>query len=142
MDTGTDSTQSVVFNSTDISIAENDNRQLTHSERLLKQLERPLDTITQAVDLNNGAVKLFVEGHVTTDQLMRFSLGLARRADELAEKIFNTDMSTKKMPERKQMVYTAIQPIALENRKRAIDLKLAQEQKDKPQTPRDIVKPR
>jgi hypothetical protein len=78
--------------------------------------------------------------------LAKFSLGLARRADELADKIFHTDMSSKKMPERKTLGYSAMQTLAAENRKRAIDLTLAKERMavgaGSAPSPRDIVKPR
>ncbi len=98
MDTGFDSKQGVIYNAIDIMNSETEKRQPTPAELLFKKLEKPLDTVAQATDVNNGAVKLFIEGHLTVDQLTKFSLGLARRADELADKIFHTDMSTKKCP--------------------------------------------
>ena len=114
-------------------------RKRTPAELLLQQLELPLDTVSKGAELNNGAMKLFVEGQLTNDQLAKFSLDLARRADELADKILHTDMRKNTMPETKQMGYSAMQTLAQENRNRAMILTLERQRRQPPQTPQDVV---
>jgi hypothetical protein len=110
---------------------EREQRQLTPSEQLFQRLETPVNSIGQVSEMNNEAVKLFTEGHLNAEQLVKFSLGLAKEADSYSKKILKTDMKNNSMPENKQIAYSAMLTIAQENRKRAIDLTLAQ-QKPKP----------
>jgi hypothetical protein len=111
---------------------ENDKKQLTLSEQLFQRLEIPLSTIYQATGLNNDAVRLFAEGQLSADQLTKFSVSLAREADNLAGKILKTDSNDNPMPENKQLAYSSLRAIGHENRKRAVDLVLTQLQKKQP----------
>jgi hypothetical protein len=110
---------------------EREQRQLTPSEQLFQRLETPVNSIGQVDEMNNEAVKLFTEGQLNAEQLVKFSLGLAKEADSYSKKILKTDMRNNSMPENKQIAYSAMLTIAQENRKRAIELTLAQ-QKPKP----------
>jgi hypothetical protein len=61
------------YNPIEIPSMDNEKRQLTPSEILFQQLENPLDTTVQASELNNGAVRLFIEGQLVNQILPGFS---------------------------------------------------------------------
>jgi hypothetical protein len=86
-----------------------------------------LKSLGQGAELNNDAVALFTEGQLTVDQLMKFSVGLARKADGYAGEILKVDMRHNTMPENKKFAYSNMLTLAQENRRRAIDLALAQQ---------------
>ena len=113
----------------------------TPAEELFQRLERPLRNIDVASELNNDAVALFAEGKLSLEQLTKFSMGLARQADALAQRIYKTDVSAKDypMPETKQLAYSSMQALAQENRNRALILTLEHQRRQPPHTPRDIV---
>jgi hypothetical protein len=118
---------------------ETDKPKLTPAEELFQRLERPLRNINIASELNNDAVALFTEGKLTTDQLTKFSMGLARQADALAQRIYKTDIKENPMPETKQLAYSTMQALAQENRNRATILTLERQRRQPAQTPRDVV---
>ena len=115
---------------------ENEKRQLTPAEQLMQRLESPLSKTSQASEINNDAVRLFIEGKLTPDQLTKVSIGLAKAADELAAVIYVRDMSNNKMPETKLMAYSSMQSLAQENRNRAVTLTLERQRNLPPQIPR------
>jgi hypothetical protein len=61
-----------------------DQDQLPTAVELFDWLERPLGNVDQARKMNNNAVELFTNGEMSTEQLVQFSVGLAKRADTMA----------------------------------------------------------
>ena len=111
---------------------ENDKQKLSPAERLQQELKDPLISSEQARNLNNATVALFVEGKLTADQCAKASLDLARAADEYSNKVFATDVSTKKMPETKWMGFSSLQAVAQESRQRALTLTLEKQRQAQP----------
>src|SRR4051794_9652389 len=103
---------------------EDGKKQPTPAEQLMQQLEKPLGNINRATELNNDAVRLFTEGQLTIDQLVKVSVGLAKGADNLADKILRTDPSKSQFPDTKLTAYSSMQTLGQENRNRAITLTL------------------
>ena len=101
---------------------EDGNKQPTPAEQLMQQLEKPLGNINRATELNNDVMRLFTEGKLTVDQLIEASVGLAKGADNLADKILRTDPSKSQFPDTKSMAFSSMQTLAQENRNRAITL--------------------
>jgi hypothetical protein len=103
-------------------------RQLPPGEKLLYQVEQSVTSVSDAQTLNNEAVRLFTEGKLTIDQLIKFSVALARSADAYSAVIRETDVNHTKKAENKQLSHALITDIAQENRRRAIDLTLSRQQ--------------
>src|SRR5512135_8 len=113
---------------------EQEPREPSPKEQFFQQLERPLRNINTAAEVNNRAVRLFVEEQLSANELAQASLTIAHGADKLAQKIFYTDFGHQIALGQKQLAYPTALNLAQENRRRAIELTLAQQAKQPHQT--------
>jgi hypothetical protein len=93
------------------STPENGKKEPTPAEQFMQQLEKPLGNINRATELNNDAVRLFTEGKLTVDELIKASVGLAKGADNLADKILRTDPNKSQFPDTNQWPFLLCKPL-------------------------------